>query len=49
MAEHEPLLNDPPTREVASHVRDYSLFTKLLKWGAIISLIAALFVVLIIS
>ena len=49
MAEHEPLLADPPTQDVAVHVRDYTLFTKLLKWGAIASLITGFIVVLIIS
>ena len=49
MAEHEPLLTDPPTQDVAVHVRDYSRFTKLLKWGAIACFIIAFAVVLIIS
>lgn len=49
MAEEEPILIDPPTPDVAVHVRDYSRFVQLLKWGAIISLITALFVMLIIS
>lgn len=45
----DPILSDPPTREMASHVRDYSRFVQLFKWGAIISLITALIVMLIIS
>ena len=49
MAEEEPLLTNPPTAEVAHHVRDYARFTKLLKWGAIVSLIVAFLVLLIIS
>ncbi len=49
MAEEEPLLTDPPTAEVAHHVRDYTRFIKLLKWGAIISLITAFLVLFMIS
>lgn len=49
MAEEEPLLTHPPTQEVATHVRDYTRFLKLLKWGAIISGITAFIVLLIIS
>ena len=49
MAEEEPLLVDPPTQDVAIHVRDYTRFTQLLKWGAIVSLIVALIVMLLIS
>ena len=49
MAHEEPLLNNPPTQEVAHHVRDYEGFVRLFKWGAIVCLIIAFFVVLIIS
>ena len=49
MAEEEPILTDPPTQDVAEHVRDYTRFIQLLKWGAIVSLITAFFVMLIIS
>jgi hypothetical protein len=49
MAHEEPLLNNPPTQEVAHHVKDYERFTKLLKWGAIICLVIAFLVVMIIS
>ena len=49
MAHEEPLLNNPPTQEVAHHVKDYQRFTSLLKWSAIICLIIAFAVVLIIS
>lgn len=49
MANEEPSLANPPTQEVANHVRDYSRFLVLLKWGAIISLILAFIVMLIIS
>ena len=49
MAEEEPLLTNPPTQEVAWHVRDYERFVKLFKWGAIISLAIAFLVILIIT
>ena len=49
MAEEEPLLVSPPTREVASHVRDYERFTKMLKWGAIVCLVIAFIVLLILK
>lgn len=49
MAHEEPVLTDPPTPEVATHVRDYERFTKLFKWSAIVSLIVAFAVILIIS
>lgn len=45
----EPILTNPPTHEVARHVDDYSRFTTLLKWGAIVSFIAAFAVILIIA
>ena len=47
--DEEPLLTDPPTQDVAVHVRDYTRFTKLLKWGAIISLAIAFLVLLILK
>ncbi len=49
MAHEEPLLDNPPTQEVAHHVRDYEGFTRLFKWGAIICFIIAMLVILIIS
>lgn len=49
MAEEEPLLTDPPTQDVAAHVRDYEGFVKLFKWGAIVSLVIAFLVLLIIT
>lgn len=49
MAEEEPILVSPPTQDVAAHVRDYTRFTKLLKWGAITCLIIAFFVLLILK
>ena len=49
MAEDESILTNPPTQDVATHVRDYSRFVQLLKWGAIVSLISAFIIILIIS
>ena len=49
MAHEEPLLDNPPTQEVAHHVHDYEGFIRLLKWGAIICLITAFLVIMIIS
>ena len=49
MAHEEPLLDNPPTQEAAAHVRDYTRFIKLLKWGAIVSFITGMAVVVIIS
>jgi hypothetical protein len=43
------LLTNPPTQDVAVHVRDYERFTKLLKWGAIICLITGFVVLLILD
>ena len=49
MADEEPILAHPQSHEMAVHVRDYSRFTAMLKWGAILSLFTALLVLLIIS
>jgi len=45
MAEQEPILTDPPTQEMGIHVRDYSRFTNMMKWGAIISFITGLIII----
>ncbi len=47
MAEEEPILTNPPTHEMAVHVRDYTRFTRLFKWGAIVSLIIGFIVLMI--
>jgi hypothetical protein len=47
MAEEEPLLVSPPTQDVAVHVHDYTRFTKMMKWGALICLVIGLFVLMI--
>jgi hypothetical protein len=49
MAEQEPSLTTMHTDADTAHVRDYSLFTWMFKWGAVISFIIAMFVMLIIS
>ena len=49
MAEEEPILVSPPTQDVAVHVRDYTRFTRLLKYGAIVSLIVAFIVLLLLK
>ena len=38
MADEEPHADQPPTQDIAAHVRDYRGFTKLFKWGAIVCL-----------
>ncbi len=42
MADDEPILTNPGSAEMNSHVHDYSSFTRLLKWGAIICLVVGL-------
>jgi hypothetical protein len=39
MADDESLLTNPPTQDVAIHVRDYTRFTTMLKWGALGALV----------
>jgi len=47
--DEEPLLVDPPSQDVAVHVRDYEHFTTMLKWGAIVCLIIGFVVLLILD
>jgi hypothetical protein len=47
MAEEESILASPPTQEMAHHVADYTRFTRMLKWGALICLIIGFIVLLI--
>lgn len=47
MAEEEPLLVSPPTQDVAVHVHEYTRFTRLMKWGALVCLAIGLLVLLI--
>jgi hypothetical protein len=47
--EEEPLLANPPTHEVATHVRDYESFTRMFKYAAIICLIIGFIVLLILK
>jgi hypothetical protein len=49
MADEESLLANPPTQDVAVHVRDYTRFTKLMKWSALGCLVIAFFVLLILK
>ena len=49
MAEDESILVNPPTQDVAVHVHDYTRFTKLLKWGAVVCFIIALFALVVIK
>jgi hypothetical protein len=49
MADEESILVNPPTQDVAVHVQDYTRFTKLFKWGAIICLIIGFIVLLILK
>jgi hypothetical protein len=42
MAEEEPLLDSPPTQDVAVHVRDYERFTRMMFRGAITCLIVGI-------
>jgi hypothetical protein len=49
MAEHEPLLNNPPTQDAAIHVRDYTAFIRWAKWSALGAFITAMIVVMLIS
>ena len=49
MAEEDSILVSPPTQDVAVHVRDYTRFTKLLKYGAIVCLIIGFVVLLILK
>ena len=46
--EDESILTNPPTQDVAIHVRDYTRFTKLLTVGAVTCLVIGLLVLLII-
>jgi hypothetical protein len=49
MADEESLLANPPTQDVAVHVRDYTRFNNLLKRSAQGCLVIALFVLLILK
>ena len=47
MAEDESILTNPPTQDVAVHVRDYMRFTRLFKWGALVCFLIAMLVLMI--
>ena len=46
MAEEESVLASPPTAQDARHVRDYSRFTGLMKWSALVGFVIAMFIVI---
>ena len=41
------LLTNPPTQDIAVHVRDYARFTQMFKWGALICFIIGFIVLMI--
>lgn len=45
----EAVTNENQPGEIGRHARDYSRFIKLLKWGAVISFVTAMLVLVIIS
>ena len=45
MAEQEPILTEPTTQEMGVHVRDYSRFIGMMKWGAIICFVLGLIII----
>ena len=45
----EPAHEDMHSNDIHSHARDYSSFLTMLKWGAIISFVTAMIVLIIIS
>ena len=47
MADEDSLLTNPPSKDVAVHVRDYLRFTSLVKRGAAVCLVIGLLVLLI--
>ena len=49
MAEQQSIPNSPTQHEMTEHVRDYSRFTTMFKWSAIVGAIIGLAVLVIIS
>ena len=49
MAEEESILVSPPTQDMAVHVRDYTRFTRLFKFGAFTCLVVGFIVLLILK
>lgn len=45
MATDEPILTEPQSQDVAAHVRDYTSFTKMVKWTTIICAVLGFVVV----
>ena len=48
MAEQEPILTERQAQDTAVHIRDYTFFTKLVKWTLLVSLALAFIVVFLI-
>lgn len=46
MADKESILAHPGSHEMAVHVRDYSKFIGMMKWGAVISFVTGLIVII---
>lgn len=46
MSDKEPILTNPASHEMAAHVRDYSRFTGMMKWGTIATALVGAIVVL---
>lgn len=47
--DEEPFLTNPPTPEVARHVKDYERVMAILKWGAGLSFVVAILILFIIA
>ena len=47
--DEDSILTDPGSSEMVRHVHDYSRFTSIFKWGAVVCLIVALIVLFLIS
>ena len=45
--DEKPLTADPSSHGMTDHVRDYELFTKMFKWGAVACFIAGMIVLMI--
>ena len=45
----EAVTNESQPGEIGRHARDYSRFIKLFKWGAVVSFVTAMLVLVIIS
>lgn len=48
MAEKESILTEPQSQDVTAHVRDYTSFTKMVRWTALIAAVTGFIVVFLI-